>query len=82
MKKLVRIILLWLFSADLALAQRSVTPLEYGQFYGYPPDPSQTGALVLNPHDGYFSQLPAASIKAVHGHLQHFAPGRPHRIFI
>jgi hypothetical protein len=43
MKKLVRIILLWLFSADLALAQRSVTPLEYGQFYGYPPDPSQTG---------------------------------------
>jgi hypothetical protein len=31
------------------MGQRSVTPLEYGQFYGYPPDPNQTGALVLNP---------------------------------
>jgi len=74
---MLRTILLWLFSTGLALAQRSVTPLEYGQIYGYPPDPSQTGALMLNPHDGYFSRLPAASIKAPHGHLQHFAPARP-----
>lgn len=77
MRKLVRTTLLWLFSAGLALAQRSVTPLEYGQLYGYPPDPSQTGALMLNPHDGYLTQLPAESIKAPHGHLQHFAPARP-----
>jgi hypothetical protein len=70
-------VLLWIFSADLGFAQRSITSLEYAQVYGYPPDLSQTGALMLNPHHVYFSQLPAASIKAPHGHLQHFGSARP-----
>ncbi|MBV9999239.1 MAG: hypothetical protein JO015_09010 [Verrucomicrobia bacterium] len=74
---ILRIALLLFFSAVLGVAQRSVTPLEYGQYYGFPPDLNDTGALVLNPHHIYFMQLPAESIKAVHGHLQHFAPGRP-----
>jgi hypothetical protein len=77
MKKIVRTVLLWLFSAGLGFAQRSVTPFEYAQVYGYPPDLSQTGALMLNPHHSFFSQLPDESIKAPHGHLQHFAPARP-----
>lgn len=77
LKTMFRAILLWLFSASLALAQRTVSPLEYGQFYGYPPDPNQVGALVLNPHSPWFARLPAGSIKAPHGHLQHFAPVRP-----
>jgi hypothetical protein len=44
--------LLWLLSVGLASAQRSVTPLEYGQVFGYPStsDYSQTGILVLLPH--------------------------------
>lgn len=73
---MLKTILLWLLSAALGFAQRSVTSLEYAQVYGYPPDLNQTGALMLRPHHSYFSQLPAASIKAPHGHLQHFAPAR------
>lgn len=61
----------------LGYSQRRVTPLEYGQIYGYPPVLSQTGALIMNPHNGYFSQIPPTSIKAPHGHFQHFAPARP-----
>jgi hypothetical protein len=57
--------------------QRSVTPLEYGQVYGNPPDISRTGALVQTPHNGYFTLMPARSIKAPMGHFQHFAPARP-----
>jgi hypothetical protein len=68
---------LWLFSTSIGFAQRSVASREYAQVYGFPPDLNQTGALMLNPHHSYFSQLPASSIKAVHGHLQHFAPARP-----
>jgi hypothetical protein len=57
--------------------QRSITPLEYGQVYGNPPDINQTGALVQTPHNGYFSRMPATSIKIPQGHFQHFAPARP-----
>jgi hypothetical protein len=69
-------VLLVSFLPGLGFNQRSVTPLEYGQIYGYPPDLSQTGVLMMNPHNGYFSQIPATSIKAPHGHFQHFAPAR------
>jgi hypothetical protein len=57
--------------------QRSITPLEYGQIYGNPPDINQTGALVQTPHNGYFPRMPATSIKVPQGHFQHFAPARP-----
>lgn len=69
-------LLLTVLLARLRFDQRSVTSLEYGQIYGDPPDLSQTGALIMNPHNRYFSQLSAASIKAPHGHFQHFAPAR------
>lgn len=54
-----------------------ITPLEYGLFYGYPTDYSQCGLLMMNPHNPIFSLMPPESIKAPHGHFQHFAPGRP-----
>jgi glycosyltransferase involved in cell wall biosynthesis len=68
--------LLCLISAGLGFARHSVGSFEYGQYYGYPADFSQTGLLVLNPHHRYFSQLPEESIKAPHGHLQHFYPAK------
>ena len=77
MAVIVSAILLFLLSIGSGVAQRTVTPLEYGQYYGYPPDYSQTGAMVMNPHSYWFTQLPANSIKAVHGHFQHVAPARP-----
>jgi hypothetical protein len=61
----------------LGFDQRSVTSLEYGKIYGNPPDISQTGALVQTPHNGYFTLMPATSIKVPQGHFQHFAPARP-----
>jgi len=63
--------------AGLGFAQRSVTPLEYGQVYGNPPDINQTGALVQTPHNGYFPIMAETSIKVPQGHFQHFAPTRP-----
>ena len=73
---MLRAVLLWLLSVGLASAQRSVTPLEYGQVFGYPStsDYSQTGILVLLPHAAEFGNLPNDAIKAPHGHFQHFAP--------
>jgi hypothetical protein len=61
----------------LASGQRSVTPLEYGQIFGNPPDINQTGALVQTPHNGYFPRMAATSIKVPQGHFQHFAPAIP-----
>src|SRR5258705_13518320 len=63
--------------ARLGFDRRSVTPLEYGQVYGNPPDIKQTGALVQTPHNSYFHRMAAASIKVPQGHFQHFAPARP-----
>src|ERR1700741_3807163 len=57
--------------------QRSVTSLEYGQVYGNPPNINETGALVQTPHNGYFTRMPATSLKIPQGHFQHFAPARP-----
>jgi hypothetical protein len=62
---------------SLGFSKRRVTPLEYGQVYGNPPDIKQTGALVQTPHNGYFSLMAATSLKIPQGHFQHFAPARP-----
>jgi hypothetical protein len=72
-----RTILLYLLSSGIGFAQRSVVPLEYGQIYAYPPDLSQTGALMQTPHHNFFYEMPVGSIKAPSGHFQHFAPRRP-----
>jgi hypothetical protein len=61
----------------LGSGQRSVTPREYGQVFGNPPYINQTGALVMTPHNGYFSRMPATSIKVPQGHFQHFGPAIP-----
>jgi hypothetical protein len=61
-------------SVGLGSGQRSVTPLEYGQVFGNPPDINQTGALVQTPHNGYFPRMAATSIKVPMGHFQHFGP--------
>ena len=56
---------------------RSVSDLEYGQYYGYAPSASVAGLEVLQPHDRFFQSMNSDAIKAPHGHFQHFAPKDP-----
>jgi hypothetical protein len=56
---------------------RTVIDNEFGQYYGYAPDPGAVGVEVLGPHDNFYASMTADAIKAPHGHLQHFAPADP-----
>jgi Chitobiase/beta-hexosaminidase C-terminal domain len=57
--------------------QRTVVDNEYGQYYGFGPDPKQVGMAVLQPHSSYFMNMPRDAIKVPHGHFQHFAANDP-----
>ncbi len=61
-----------------AASERTVIDNERGQYYGYADGSvfSGLGALLLNPHDGFFGEMTAESLKLPHGHVQHVAPSK------
>ena len=68
-------------TAAMAFAQgdpnRTLVDNEYGQYYGYAPNPAAVGLELLQPHDPLFASMTAEEIKVPHGHMQHFAPADP-----